>query len=414
MIRSLSRVFPKKSLSIPKRQFSSKENPTTSGINFDLSEEQKQFQELARKFSREEILPVAAKYDKTMEYPWPIIKKAWELGLMNTHVPQKYGGLGLGSMENCIITEELAYGCTGCSTAMGGNDLGQMPVILAGNEFQKKKYLGRCIESPIVASYAVTEPVAGSDVAGIQTKAVKKGNDWVLNGQKMWITNSGHANWMFVLAKTDANSGAGKAFTGFIVEAKSKGLTVGRKEINMGQRASDTRGITFEDVVVPDENKLGDVGFGFKIAMGAFDRTRPPVAAGAVGLAQRAMDESIKYAMERKTMGTQIINHQLIQQMISEMAIGVEASRLLVYKSCFEIDNGRRNTLYASMAKAMAADVANKSATDAVQIFGGNGFNSEYPVEKLMRDAKIFQIYEGTAQIQRLIIARELATIYKT
>lgn len=262
-------------------------------------------------------------------------------------------------------------------------------------------------EEPLKAAYGVTEPGAGSDVAGIKTTAVKKGDKYVINGQKMWITNGGVANWYFVLAKTDPGAGA-KGMTGFIVDGDSPGITVGRKEINMGQRCSDTRGITFEDVEVPEENMLGTEGEGFKIAMGAFDHTRPPVAIGAVGLARRAMDEAVKYAMERKTMGAPIAAHQAVSFMIADMAMNIEAARYLTYKSATEIDAGNRNTYYASMAKAFAADMANKVASDAVQIFGGNGFNTEYPVEKLMRDAKIYQIYEGTSQIQRLIIAREL------
>jgi len=254
----------------------------------------------------------------------------------------------------------------------------------------------------------VTEPGAGSDVAGLATTAVKKGDEWVLNGQKMWITNGGVANWYFVLAKTDASKGASAGFTGFIVDADTPGITVGRKEINLGQRCSDTRGITFEDVVVPAANVLGAEGVGFKVAMGAFDHTRPPVAAGAVGLARRAMDEAIAYATERKTMGVPIAHHQAVSFMIADMAIGIEAARSLTHKSAWEIDQGRKNTMFASMAKAFAGDHANKVAADAVQIFGGNGFNTEYPVEKLMRDAKIYQIYEGTSQIQRLIISREI------
>lgn len=211
-----------------------------------------------------------------------------------------------------------------------------------------------------------------------------------------------------MLAKTDANASTGAAFTGFIVDADTPGINVGRKEINMGQRCSDTRGITFEDVVVPDANRIGDVGMGFRIAMGAFDHTRPPVASGAVGLARRAMDEAIGYAMERKTMGVPIAQHQAVSFMIADMAIGIEAARGLVHKSAWQIDQGRRNTMFASMAKAFAGDHANKVVTDAVQVFGGNGFNTEYPVEKLMRDAKIYQIYEGTSQIQRLIVSREI------
>jgi acyl-CoA dehydrogenase len=307
-----------------------------------------------------------------------------------------------------IIGEELAYGCTGIMTAMEANGLASAPVILAGTTEQKKKYLGRLTEAPLQAAYGVTEPGAGSDVAGAKTTAVKKGDSWVLNGQKMWITNGGVANWFFVLAKTDPTKNAGSAFTGFIVDADTPGITVGRKEINMGQRCSDTRGITFEDVVVPAANVLGAEGFGFKVAMGAFDHTRPPVAAGAVGLARRAMDEAIAYAKERKTMGVPIAHHQAVSFMIADMAMGIEAGRCLVHKSAWEIDQGRKNTMFASMAKAFAGDHANKVAADAVQIFGGNGFNTEYPVEKLMRDAKIYQIYEGTSQIQRLIISREI------
>jgi acyl-CoA dehydrogenase len=291
---------------------------------------------------------------------------------------------------------------------MEGNGLASAPVIIAGTEEQKKKYLGRLTEAPLMAAYCVTEPGAGSDVAGLATTAVKKGDEWVINGSKMWITNGGVADWYFVLAKTDPNAKAGAGFTGFIVDADTPGVGKGRKEINMGQRCSDTRGITFEDVVVPDANRLGAEGVGFKIAMGAFDHTRPPVASGAVGLARRAMDEAIAYATQRKTMGVPIAQHQSVAFMIADMAIGIEASRLLTHKAAWMIDQGTRNTMYASMAKAFAADHANKVAADAVQIFGGNGFNTEYPVEKLMRDAKIYQIYEGTSQIQRLIISREI------
>eukprot|EP00054_Salpingoeca_dolichothecata_P003936 m.28912 g.28912 ORF g.28912 m.28912 type:complete len:444 (-) comp14234_c0_seq2:67-1398(-) len=381
----------------------------SSGLNFGLSDDQREFEQLAKDFVAAEVIPRAAEYDKTGEYPWEIIKKGHSIGLMNLHVPEAYGGLGLGAVSGSIIAENLAYGCTGVSTAMEANGLAEMPVILAGNEEQKKKYLGRMIEEPLVASYGVTEPSAGSDVAGVKTRAERKSDgSWVLNGSKMWITNAGHANWFFVLAKTDPEQSAGRAFTGFIVDGDSPGLTRGRKELNMGQRCSDTRGVTFDDVVVPKENVLGEPGYGFKIAMGAFDHTRPPVAAGAVGLAQRALDEASKYATERKTMGVPIAQHQAVAFMLADMAIGVETARLITLRSAWEIDDGRRNTYYASIAKAFAADVANKNATDAVQVFGGNGFNSEYPVEKLMRDAKIFQIYEGTAQIQRLIVSREI------
>ncbi|KAM4640761.1 medium-chain specific acyl-CoA dehydrogenase, mitochondrial isoform 1-T1 [Discoglossus pictus] len=421
---------------------------TGLGFNFELTEQQKEFQATARKFAREEIIPVAAQYDKTGEYPVPLIKRAWELGLMNGHIPEHcgkkvyisllsltcslsllihvfvlffslktffLGGLNLGIFDTCLITEEIAYGCTGVQTAIEANSLGQMPVIIAGSEAQQKKYLGRMAEEPLMCAYCVTEPGAGSDVAGLKTKAEKKGNEYIINGQKMWITNGGKANWYFLLARTNSDPKAptGKAFTGFIVEADSPGVQIGRKEMNMGQRCSDTRGIVFEDVRVPAENVLIGEGAGFKIAMGAFDKTRPPVAAGAVGLAQRALDEATKYSLERKTFGKLIAEHQVVSFMLAEMAMKVELARMAYQRAAWEVDSGRRNTYYASIAKAFAGDIANQVASDAVQVFGGNGFNSEYPAEKLMRDAKIYQIYEGTAQIQRLIIAREHLGKYK-
>lgn len=379
------------------------------GLDFNLTDDQKEFLNLAETFTANEIIPVAAELDRTGEYPWEIIKKAHATGLMNMHIPQEYGGMGLGTLDGCMMTEKLSYGCTGVMTALEANGLGSMPVMIAGNHEQKKKYLTRLLEEPVMCAYGVTEPGAGSDVAGIKTRAEKKGDDWVINGQKMWITNGGVANFYFVLARTnpDPKCPAGKAFTGFIVDGDTPGLTPGRKELNMGQRCSDTRGFTLEDVVVPKENVLIGEGQGFKVAMGAFDKTRPPVGAAAVGLAQRCLDEATKYSLERKTFGVPIVHHQAIAFMLADMAIGVESSRMCYMKAGWEADRGIRNSYMASIAKCLAGDVANKCATDAVQIFGGNGFNTEYPVEKLMRDAKIYQIYEGTAQIQRIIISRE-------
>ncbi|XP_041986663.1 probable medium-chain specific acyl-CoA dehydrogenase, mitochondrial isoform X1 [Aricia agestis] len=384
----------------------------TTGACFELSEEQKALQDLARKFTKEEIIPKAAQYDKTGEYPWEIVKKAWSVGLMNGHIPEHCGGMDMSVFDGCLVAEELAFGCTGIMTAMEASGLGQTPVIIAGNKEQQKKYLGRLIDEPLVAAYGVTEPGAGSDVAGIKTRAEKKGDEWILNGQKMWITNGGVANWYFVLARTnpDPKCPASKAFTGFIVERDWAGVIPGRKEQNMGQRASDTRGITFEDVRIPKENVLIGEGAGFKIAMGAFDKTRPPVGAGATGLAARALHEATKYSLERKTFGVPIAHHQAVAFMLADMAMGVEISRLAWQKAAWLVDHGQKNTVMASVAKCFASEVANKSASDAVQIFGGNGFNTEYPVEKLMRDAKIYQIYEGTSQIQRLIISREILT----
>ncbi|MBI1947827.1 MAG: acyl-CoA dehydrogenase family protein [Deltaproteobacteria bacterium] len=376
-------------------------------VSFALSPEQLELQKLANSFARDVIRPAAGHHDETGEWPDAIMKKGWELGLMNAHIPESCGGMGLGTFDGCLIDEELGWGCTGIATAMTANTLAQVPVMVAGSEAQKKKFLSPFTEAPLLCSYAVTEPNAGSDVAAVKTTAVKKGDKYVLNGQKMWITGAGHAAWFFVLAKTDPNAGH-KGMSGFVVDAKSPGITIGKKENNMGQRASDTRGITFEDVLVPAENLLAGEGEGFKIAMKAFDHTRPLVAAAAVGLARAATEHAIAYARERKAFGKPIAEHQGIAFMLADMAASVEASRLLVWRAGWEIDQGRRNTIYAAMAKKCGADWAMQVAIDAVQIFGGNGFNKEYPVEKLMRDAKVMQIYEGTSQIQRIIIAREI------
>lgn len=407
---------------VQKSQFIKLNLQQNARLSFNLTEQQNDIKELARKFAREEIVPVAAHYDKTMEYPWPIVKKAKEIGLLNSTISDKYGGPGLTLLESCIVAEEFAYGCAGIATAMESNGLAQSPVIIAGNEEQKKKYLGRLMYendsngNPLMSAYGVTEPGTGSDVSAVKTKAVKNADgDYILNGSKMWITNAGVANWFFVLARThpDPRAKPSEALSCFIVEADSPGVSVGRKEINMGQRASDTRGITFNDVIVPKENLLLQEGAGFKIAMGAFDKTRAPVGAIGIGLAQRALDEATRYSLERKTFGTQIANHQAVQFMLAEMAVGIECSRLTIHKAAWLYDNGHKNTQLASISKYWAAEVANKSATDAVQIFGGAGYNTEYPVEKLMRDAKIIQIYEGTAQIQKLIIARNHITQFK-
>jgi acyl-CoA dehydrogenase len=290
---------------------------------------------------------------------------------------------------------------------MEANALASAPVIVAGSDAQKKWALGQLTAEPRYAAYCVTEPGAGSDVAGISTVAKKVGDKYILNGAKMWITNGSVASWFFVLAYTDPSL-KHKGMSGFLVDASSPGITVGKKEDNMGQRASDTRGITFDNVEVPAANLLGREGDGFRIAMAAFDHTRPVVASGAVGLARRAMDEAVTYATTRKAFGQPIAGFQAVSFMIADMAKDIEAARLLVWKAASVIDAGERNTKYAAMAKAFAADMAMQVTTNAVQVFGGYGYSREYPVEKLMRDAKIYQIYEGTSQIQRLIIAKEI------
>lgn len=376
-------------------------------VSFDLSQEQKQLKDLAHGFALKEIRPIASHHDETGEWPLKLLQKAYELGLINCHIPQEFEGQGLSTFDACLIEEELGFGCTGITTAITANSLAQMPLIIAGDHEQKRQWLSPFATEHMICSYAVTEPHAGSDVANIATTAVRKGDSYVLNGQKVWITGAGHARWFFVLATTDKDK-RHRGKSAFIVPADTPGVVVGKKENNMGQRASDTRSVTFEDVVIPKKNRLGQEGDGFLIAMGAFDYTRPLVSAGAVGLARAALEHAINYAKERVAFGVPIWQHQGVGFMLADMATEVEASRHLVYKSAIEIDQGRKNTLYAAHAKRFAADAAMKICTDAVQIFGGNGFNKEYPVEKLMRDAKIFQIYEGTSQIQRVIIAREL------
>lgn len=376
-------------------------------ISFALSEEQKQIQSLARDFTRKEILPVAAHHDKTGEFPEAVCRKAWETGLMNVHIPEAYGGAELSCMDACLIAEEIAAGCTGIGTAMEANGLAIAPVVLAGNEEQKKSVLAPMTEELLFAAYCVTEPDAGSDVAGIKTRAEKKGDEYIINGEKMWITNAGVAHWYYVLAKTDEKAGH-RGISAFIIPRETKGIEVGKKEINMGQRASDTRSLRFTDVKVPTKNLLGREGDVFKISMGAFDHTRPLVAAAAVGLARSAMELATRYASERRTFGSPIAAHQAINFSLADMDKDIDAARLLAWRAAWLKDAGKKNTREAAMAKVFAADTAMRIATDAVQIFGGYGYSSEYPVEKLMRDAKIFQIYEGTSQIQRMIIGREL------
>jgi acyl-CoA dehydrogenase len=376
-------------------------------ISFQLSEEQQSLRDLAREFAANEIRPASAAHDLSGEFPWEVIRKAHALGLMNTHIPERWGGLGLGCFDAVLLSEELAWGCTGIGTALEANGLALQPVIEGASDYLLEKYVQPMTVEPRMAAYAVTEPGAGSDVAGLRTTAVRKGDRWILNGAKMWITNAGVADWYFVLAYTERDA-AHRGMTAFLVERAWPGVEVGKKELNLGQRASDTRGLTFTDVEVPHENVVGEVGGGWLLAMGAFDHTRPTVAAAAVGLARAAFEHAKAYSLERKSMGRQIAKHQAIGFMLADMATHIEAARLLVWQAAAMKDAGTRNTMYASMAKRFAGDMAHQVATDAVQIYGGYGYSQEYPVEKLLRDSKIFQIYEGTAQIQRLIIAREL------
>lgn len=381
-------------------------NGSNGSVNFGLTEEQKMIQQLARDFARNEMAPVAEEYDRSHEYPWPVIKKAQELGLTSMNIPEEYGGLGLSLFEECMVSEVLAWGCSGISTAIGVNGLAILPILIAGNEEQKQEYCGRLVDGKM-ASYCLTEPEAGSDVAGIKTTARKEGDHYILNGNKTFITGATVADFYTVFAYTDPDVKY-KGMSCFIVDRDWEGVSVGKPFDKMGQHASDTAEVVFDNVKVPASHLLGQEGIGFMIAMQVFDRSRPVTAAGAIGIAQRALDESIRYAKERVSMGKVIWQHQAIGHMIADMAMEVEAGRLLVWKSAWAVDHGVRNTTASAFGKAYAADMAMKVTTDAVQVFGGYGYMAEYPVEKLMRDAKIYQIYEGTSQIQRNIVVREL------
>jgi acyl-CoA dehydrogenase len=374
-------------------------------VDFTLTDEQKNLRELAHDFAEKEIRPVAWEYDKDGAWPKEIIQKAWEVGLMNTHIPEEYGGPGIGYFEGCLIEEELSWGCSGIQTSLGCNGLATAPITLGGSEETKKKYLGMLTEEPKLASFCLTEPDAGSDVSGMRTSAVKKGDKYVLNGSKCFITNGSYADYYTVYAKTDKEAGH-RGISAFVVE-RDWGVVVDKKEDKLGQRASNTATISFNDVEVPAENMLGEENKGFKLAMMTLDRTRPGVAAMATGIARAAFEFATEYSKERVQFGVPIAMHQGIQFIIADMATEIEASRLLTWKSAVMLDNGERNTLVSSHAKRFAADTAMKTATEAVQVYGGYGFIKEYPVEKLFRDAKIMQLYEGTSQIQRLVIARE-------
>jgi acyl-CoA dehydrogenase len=380
---------------------------TGAGVSFALTVEQAALRELAHEFAAKEIRPRAAEYDKRSTHPADVVAKAHEVGLLNPHLPEEYGGAGLSAFDGILITEELCWGCSGIGTSLICNTLGAAPVLIAGTEEQKRRWLAPLAAEPILCSFALTEPNAGSDVSGIQTTAVRKGNEYVLNGSKMFITNAGHASWLVVFASTDRTRGR-RGLTAFVVDAGTPGLTVEKHLDKMGQRATDTSAIALQDAVVPAANRLGDEGRGFKIAMMTLDRTRPGTAAGAVGVARAAYELAVDYARERVQFDQPIALNQGVSFPIADMATEIEAARLLVWQAAWLVDQGQPATLQSSFAKRFAADTAMKVTTEAVQVFGGYGYMKEYPVEKLMRDAKLYQIYEGTSQIQRLVIAREI------
>jgi acyl-CoA dehydrogenase len=374
-------------------------------IDFTLTEQQRNIRELAHDFAQKEIRPVAWEYDRDATWPAQIIEKAWDVGLMNSQLPEKYGGAGASYLDGVLIGEELAWGCAAIATTLGINELAATPVVLGGSEQIKAKYLGMLTEEPKLASFCLTEPEAGSDVSAMRTTAVRRGDKYIINGSKVFISNGGFADWYTVYAKTDKDAGH-RGISAFVVP-RDDTVTVDKHEDKMGLRASNTAGISFNETEVPLENLLGDENHGFKLAMMTLDRSRPGVAAMATGIARAAFEFATEYSKERVQFGVPIAMHQAIQFMIADMATEIEASRLLTWQSAVLLDQGKRNTLQSSHAKRFAADTAMKVATDAVQIYGGYGFIKEYPVEKLMRDAKIMQLYEGTSQIQRLVIARE-------
>ena len=379
----------------------------SAGISFALSDEQRALRALARDFAAKDIRPVAADYDERSQHPAEVIAKAHEVGLMNPHIPQEYGGPGLSAFEQILIGEELAWGCSGIATSIVANILGSLPVLLAGSEGQKREWLPPLLEEPLLCSFALTEPGAGSDVSAIQTTAELRGGDYLLSGSKMFITNAGEAAWFVVFASTDREAGH-RGLSAFVVPAESDGVVVEDHLDKLGQRATDTSALAFHEVRVPAANRLGEEGEGFKIAMRTLDLTRPGTAAGAVGVARAAFEHAIEYSKSRIQFGQPIAVNQGVNFLVADMAAEIEAARLLTWQAAWLIDQGERATLQSSYAKRVAADTAMKVTTDAVQIFGGYGYMKEYPVEKLMRDAKLFQIYEGTSQIQRLVIAREI------
>ncbi len=376
-------------------------------LSFDLTEEQEQLKETARRFARDEIIPVAARHDEEQTFPEDVARKAWELGLMNLEVPAEHGGPGLGVLDTCLVQEELNYGCAGVTNAVAANGLAATPVLLAGTDAQKRRYLGQLTSQFSFAAFCITEPGAGSDVAGMSTTYRRVGDEFVLNGTKHFISNGTVASWYVAFATADRKA-RHQGITAFVFPADLPGIKKHRMKNKLGQRAADTGEVVFEDVRVAKDALLGAEGEGFKIAMRTFDRSRPEIGAIAIGVSQRALDEATRYAKERQQFGQPIAQFQAIQFMLADMAIDVEAMRLLTYKAAWMIDQGASASIVSSYSKAFGADHAMRITTDAVQIFGGYGYMKDYPVEKLMRDAKLLQIYEGTSQVQRIVIARNL------
>jgi len=383
-------------------------------LDYFLSEEQHMIQDLARKIAREKILPVRAELDEREEFPWEVVKVSAEAGLMGVSMPEEYEGFGGGVLEYCLVAEELSRVCLGIATSVVASGLGAMPILLYGSPEQKKRYLPDIAKGRKLAAFGLTEADAGSDAGSIRTTATRTSEGYLLNGTKQWITNGGEAEIYTIVAMTDRSKGP-RGASAFIVEKGDQGFTFGKKEKKMGIRASATRELVFQDCFIAKENLISKEGMGFVITMRTFDRTRPGVGAQGVGLAQGALDEAVRYAREREQFGKKIISFQAIQHLLADMATQVEAARALVYAVARYVDqstNPKEISKVSGMSKVFASDVAMKVTTDAVQVFGGYGYMRDYPVEKMMRDAKILQIYEGTNQIQRNIIGLELSKEY--
>lgn len=377
-------------------------------MNYFFSEEELMVRDTVRDICQRLVLPARAELDEKSEFPYEIMKEFAKADLFRIFIPSEYGGLGLTTLSLCLAIEEIAKVCAGVATTYAANALGSMPIVLFGNEEQKKKYLSPIASGERLYAFALTEPDAGSDVGNIKTKAINKGNFYIINGTKQWITNGGEADIYVVIVVTQADKGA-RGLSAIIVEKDTPGFSFGKKENKLGIRASVTRELIFQDVKVPKENLLAKEGIGFLISLRTFDRTRPGVAAQAVGLAQGALDEAIKYAKTRKQFGKTIIKFEGIGLLLAELATKIEAARVLLYQVARYIDTGAKDiSKYSSMAKLFASDVAMEVTTQAVQVLGGYGYMKEYPVEKYMRDAKITQIYEGTNEIQKLVIANAL------
>ena len=377
-------------------------------MEYFLTEEQEAFRDLAREFAQEKIAPVAAEYDEKAEFPWPVVKEMGRMDFFRLWVPEEYDGLGGGVMELTLVTEEFSKACGGIALALAGSALGSFPILISGNDEQKQKYLPKLASGEALAAFCLTEPEAGSDAGAIQTTAKLDGDHYVLNGTKHFITNGGVAEYYTVIASTDPSRGS-RGASAFVVEANTPGLIYGKKEDKMGIRASATCEVVFQDCKIPKENLIGREGQGFMVAMKTLDRSRPGVAAQALGIATGAFDHAVRYAKERHQFGVSIASFQAIQFMLADMGTQIEAARALIYATAKAIDAGVKDFGKASaMTKVLAGDVAMQVTTDAVQIFGGYGYMRDYPVEKYMRDAKITQIYEGTNQIQRSVIARHI------